>query len=120
EPAAPKAERGNPAPARSAASNPARAPESVFLSTLPATPRDRRIAAIAAIISIAAFAVLAPMASRPLPQVTVFIPVYHSAFPVCQLLASVLLVDHNSSVWGNGLSVLASGYMFSALMVGMH
>jgi hypothetical protein len=49
-------------------------PHHIFLSTLPATARDRNIALITVIVSAGAFAILAPLARTMLPEVDACIP----------------------------------------------
>jgi PAS domain S-box-containing protein len=95
-------------------------PQHVFLSTLPATARDRSMALVAAGISAAAFAVLAPLARTPLPEMAAFIPAYQSALAFCDLITAVLLFGQYSILRAPGLRLLASGYLFTALMVIVH
>jgi PAS domain S-box-containing protein len=95
-------------------------PQHVFLSTLPASARDRSIALIAVIVSAAAFAVLAPLARTPLPEMAAFIPAYQSALALCDLITAVLLYGQYSILRAPGLRLLASGYLFAALMVVVH
>ena len=101
---------------------PVAAPSSrhVFLSTLPATSRDRSTALVAVIISAAVFAVLAPLARTMLPAVPAFIPAYQSALALCDLITAVLLFGQYSILRAPGLRLLAGGYLFTALMVIVH
>jgi hypothetical protein len=95
-------------------------PRHVFLSTLPATARDRRIAWIAVIFSGAGFAILAPLAGTKLPEIQSFIPAYQAALALCNLITAVLLFGQYSILRAPGLRFLASGYLFVALMVLVH
>jgi len=114
------------APKGFAASGDAEAPDAmrpakgVFLSTLPATARDRSIALVMVIVSAAAFAVLAPLARTPLPEVVAFVPAYQSALALCDLITAVLLYGQYSILRAPGLRLLASGYLFTGLMVIAH
>ena len=63
----------------------------VFLSTLPAGRRERRLALTVLLVSGAIFLALAPFARRPLGQVWAFIPIYESALVVNDLVTAVLL-----------------------------
>jgi hypothetical protein len=84
-------------------------PQHVFLSTLPATARDRSIALIAVIISTCAFAILGPLARRMMPEVTGFIPAYQSALALVLLITAVLLFGQNSILRAPGLTYRAAG-----------
>jgi PAS domain S-box-containing protein len=95
-------------------------PRHVFLSTLPATARDRSIALIAVILSAGIFAVLAPLARTMLPELPAFIPAYQSALALADLITAVLLFGQYSILRAPGLCYLASGYLFTALMVLVH
>jgi PAS domain S-box-containing protein len=108
------------APKGFAASAEPEAPQHVFLSTLPATPRDRTIALVAVILSAGAFAVLAPLAGTMLPEINGFIPAYQAALALCDLITAVLLFGQYSILRSPGLRFLASGYLFVALMVAVH
>jgi len=103
-----------------AAPDAARPTQGVFLSTLPATARDRGIALVMVIVSAAAFAVLVPLASTPLPEVVAFVPAYQSALALCDLITAVLLFGQYSILRAPGLRLLAGGYLFTGLMVVAH
>jgi PAS domain S-box-containing protein len=92
----------------------------VFLSTLPAGPRDRRVALGVVIVSAAIFLVLAPFARVALTPVPAFIPAYQSALAICNLMAAVLLFGQYSILRTPALRDLASGYLFAGLMVVVH
>ena len=92
----------------------------LFLSTISAEHRDRRIALIAAIISVAIFASIAPFARLPLPRVWGFIPAYESALAICDLITAVFLFVQLSILRVRGLLVLAAGYLFTALIALAH
>jgi PAS domain S-box-containing protein len=103
-----------------ASAKPDAPPRHVFLSTLPATARDRSIALVAVILSAGIFAVLAPLARTMLPEVVAFIPAYQSALALADLITAVLLFGQYSILRAPGLCYLASGYLFTALMVMVH
>lgn len=92
----------------------------VFVSTLPAVSRDRRVALAVFILSLAIFAVLTPFARVVLPEVPAFIPAYQSALALCHLISAVLLFGQYSILRAPGLRLLASGFLFTALMVIVH
>jgi len=62
----------------------------VFLSTLPAARRERRLALAVVLVSGAIFLALAPFAKRPLVQVWAFIPVYESALVIVFVAGDIL------------------------------
>src|SRR5262249_44512184 len=94
--------------------------ERVFLSTLPAALRDRRLALTVSLLSFAAFAALAPFARVPLAGVPAFIPTYQSALAIGDLITAALLFGQFSILRSSQLRILASGYLFTALMVVVH
>ncbi len=92
----------------------------VFLSTLPATPGERRLAFIVVAVSAAIFFALIPFAKTPLAPLWAFIPIYQSALAVNDLITAVLLFGQFSFVRSRALLMLASGYLFTALMAAAH
>ncbi len=92
----------------------------LFLSTIRAERRDRRLALIAVIISVTIFAVVAPFARLPLPRVWGFIPAYQSALTISDLITAIFLFAQLSILRVRGLLALASGYLFAALIAIAH
>ena len=92
----------------------------VFLSTVPAGRRERRLAFAVLLVSGAIFLALAPFATRPLGQVWAFIPIYESALVINDLVTAVLLFGQFSILRSRALQVLASAYLFTALMTIAH
>jgi Membrane-associated sensor, integral membrane domain/His Kinase A (phospho-acceptor) domain len=92
----------------------------IWPTTLPPTSQERRLAlgVIAAIF--VAFGLTAPFAATPLPWVASFIPSVGAVIFVTDLITSVLLYVHFSIVRSRALLVLASGYLFTALIVIPH
>src|SRR5438132_13042872 len=88
----------------------------IFLSTLPPGRGERRLAWGVVLVSVAVFLALAPFAKLPLGQVWAFIPVYQSAFGVNDLITAVLLFGPFTFLRPRALILLASGYVFSAVM----
>ena len=91
-----------------------------FLSTLPAEQGQRRLALVAVLLSGAIFVCAAPFAKQPLPPLPAFLPVYQSALVVNDLITCVLLFGLYNIVRSRGLLLLASAYLFSALMAVSH
>lgn len=91
-----------------------------WLIDLPATPRQRFFAGMAAVISLGAPVVLAPFAAQQLPEINAFIPAFEAAIFVTDLLTSVLLLSQFCIHHSRSLLALASGYLFTALMIVPH
>jgi signal transduction histidine kinase len=91
-----------------------------FLSTQTAGARDRRIAWAVVLLSAAIFAASVPFAKVPLAQVPAFYPIYQSALVVGELITAVLLFGQFFILRTPALLVLASGYLFNALMAVCH
>src|SRR5438034_8650587 len=88
----------------------------VFLSTLPAGRGERRLALTVVLVSTAIFLTAVPFAKMPLAQISAFIPIYESALVINDLITAVLLFGQFSFLRSRSLCVLASGYLFTALM----
>ena len=92
----------------------------IFLSTMPATRRDR-VAAIAVVaISAVLFACAVPFAGVPLTPVPAFVASYQSALAVNDLITAVLLFSQVAISRSRALLLLASGYLFTAMAAIIH
>jgi len=91
-----------------------------WLVTLPPTPLQRRASFIVAAVLFVGFLVLATFASRPLPRLDAFIPAVEGIVFVTDLITSVLLFAQFSIYRSRALLALASGYLFTALIVVPH
>ena len=65
-------------------------------------------------------AVSAPFARVPLPRIEAFIPTYESALAINDLITAVLLFGQFVRIRSLGLLILASGYLFDALIIISH
>jgi len=92
----------------------------VFLSTLPAGRGEHRLALGVVLISVAIFLTAAPFATVKLAPVAAFIPIYESILVVTDLITAVLLFGQFSFLRSRALLVLASGYLFTALITVAH
>jgi signal transduction histidine kinase len=92
----------------------------VFLSTLPGGHGERRLALAVVLVSAAVFVIAVPLAKVRLSPVWAFIPVYQSALVVNDLITAVLLFGQFAILRSRALLVLASGYLFTALMAASH
>jgi signal transduction histidine kinase len=92
----------------------------VFLSTLPAGFRQRRLALGVLLVSVALFLAAAPFAKVPLGQIGAFIPIYESALVINDLITAVLLFGQFNFLRSRALLVLAGGYLFTATITVSH
>ena len=90
------------------------------LSLAPAGARERQLATIALGISAAIFIAALPFAKVQLAPSAAFIPAYQSALVVNDLITAILLFGQFSIVRSRALLLLATGYLFTALMAVMH
>src|SRR5690242_6602420 len=88
----------------------------VFLSTVPARQSERRLALGFVLVSLLVFLATAPFARTPLPPVWAFVPAYESALAINDLIIAILLFAQYSTARSPALLVLASSYLFAALM----
>lgn len=93
---------------------------SFFLSTLTASPGERRLALGVLLLSLIVFAALAPFATQQLPAVPAFIPAYQSSLVVIDLITAALLFSQFFSFRSRALFILACGYLFTATMTVVH
>lgn len=90
------------------------------ISTLPAGPRERRIATAVILLSIIFFLVVAPFAKVGLAEVWPFIPIYQSALVINDLITSMLLFAQFHIVRLRALLVVACGYLFTTAITIAH
>src|SRR5262245_52216463 len=91
-----------------------------FLLTVPAGRSERWLAAAVVAVSTLIFAATAPFARTQLPVVWAFIPSYQSALAINDLITAILLYAQFRSFRSRALMLLASGYLFTALMAIVH
>jgi PAS domain S-box-containing protein len=92
----------------------------VFLSTMPATARDRKAALAVVGISAVLFAVAVPFAGVPLVPIPAFVASYQSALAVNDLITAILLFSQFALLRARELLLLASGYLFTAAAAVAH
>jgi PAS domain S-box-containing protein len=93
---------------------------SIFLSTLPASSRERTIALIVVSVSSVLFACAVPFAGMPLAQVPAFVASYQSALAINDLITAILLFSQFGILRSRALLLLASGYLFTAAAAVAH
>jgi signal transduction histidine kinase len=89
----------------------------ISLASLPATTQQRRTVFIAGLVLFAVFAALVPFANTPLPEFNAFVPSVAAAMFISELITSLLLYAQYSIAPSRSFLVLASGYLFAALLV---
>jgi two-component system, sensor histidine kinase and response regulator len=92
----------------------------VSLSTLPAGTQERWRALGVVLVSLLVFALAAPFAKTRLPPVMAFVPSYESALAINDLVTAILLFGQFSILRWRAILLLASGYLFTALMAVPH
>jgi len=92
----------------------------IFLSTMPATGRDRTAAASIVVVSAVLFACAIPFAGMPLTPVPAFVASYQSALAINDLITAVLLFSQFGVSRSRALLLLASGYLFTAIAAMVH
>ena len=92
----------------------------IFLSTLPASERDRNLALAVVGVSALLFAFAVPYAGVPLIKVPAFVASYQSALAVNDLITAVLLFSQFGVLRAWSLLLLASGYLFTAAAAVIH
>src|SRR5580704_8056292 len=92
----------------------------IFLSTLPASNADRRLALIVVSISIVLFVLAVPYAGVPLTPVPAFVASYQSALAVNDIITAILLYSQFGALRTRALLLLATGYLFTAAAASVH
>src|SRR6201995_395024 len=92
----------------------------VFLSTLPASNADRRLALVVVSISIVLFVLAVPYAGVPLTPVPAFVASYQSALAVNDIITAVLLYSQFGALRRRALLLLATGSLFTAAAAFTH
>ncbi len=91
-----------------------------FLATALATRREKWIALAIAVAALVAFLALVPFVRVPLPPWPAFIPAYETALFFIDLITAALLFEQFARLLALSILVLASGYLFDALMIVPH
>src|SRR5215475_11318294 len=92
----------------------------VGLATLPPTSRQTWSAIAVTAILLAGVAAVVPFADTPLVRIDPFIPMVDATMFVTDLITSILLFSQFSIYHSRALLALASGYLFTALMIVPH
>ena len=88
----------------------------IVLANLPAGPRESRAAFAVAIALLGMAVIVAPFASVQLPRSGAWIPITNTYIFLADLVTWVLLISQFDIVRWHALLVVASGYLFTAMM----
>ena len=75
----------------------------IFLSIMPASPRERRLALTVVALSLGVFILCVPFAKMALKPIDAFIPAYESAVTINDLITTVLLFGQFTILGKRGL-----------------
>ena len=89
-------------------------------ATMPPSSRQQHAALVAAAILLVGFGGLVPFSAIQLPRLDGFVPAVEAIIFITYLATAILLFHQFSIVGSRALLVLASGYLFAALMVVSH
>jgi len=92
----------------------------IFLSTSPATNRERTVALAVVGVSAILFACAVPYAAMPLTPIPAFVASYQSALTINGLITAILLFSRFSILRSRALLLLANGYLFTAAATIVH
>jgi signal transduction histidine kinase len=90
------------------------------IATVPPTARQSQLSLIVTAIVLASTGVITAFGARQLQQIDGIIPAIEFVIFVSDLFTAALLSSHARIIGSHRLLVLASGYLFSALMVVSH
>jgi signal transduction histidine kinase len=91
-----------------------------WLVNLPPTRRQTRIALFVALALLVGLGATAPFADAPLPRIDVFIPAIEITVIITDFITAVLLFSQYRIYHSRALLALASGYLFTALIIIPH
>jgi len=92
----------------------------VFLSAVPASDREVRLARAISIAALAVCVLAAPFARIKFAEVWAFMPIYQSALIVTDLITAILLFAQFVILGSAALLLVAAGYLFGGLMAVPH
>ncbi|AHY54150.1 ATP-binding protein [Bradyrhizobium japonicum] len=89
----------------------------ISLANLPAGPRERRFVFVVAALLFIPFGAILPFAGASVPEIGAFVPATSAMILINDLITSVLLYAQCSVAPSRSILALASGYLFTALIV---
>jgi signal transduction histidine kinase len=94
--------------------------DKIALIEIPPSRQQIRLALTAAIVLCAATLLIVPYGARPLARTTAFVPMADAILLVGDLVAATLLFAQASVLASRALIALASGFVFTAVIVAAH
>jgi Membrane-associated sensor, integral membrane domain len=91
-----------------------------LLATLPSSRAQNRLALGVVVALVVVFALTVPFTTIQLPVVIAFIPALQTALLICDLITAAMLFTQFTILRWRALLALASGYLFTALIVIPH
>ena len=90
-----------------------------ILSSLSPAPAQKRLALalVVVILLVFGFITFGPLKGVHLPRVDAFVPAYATALFVCDSITAILLYAQFSILRSRAILVIASGYLFAALIL---
>ena len=92
----------------------------ISLADMPATINQRRLVLFSSVLLFSILGLMAPIAAKPLARINSFIPTIEGIMFVNDLITATLLLAQFSAVRTHVVLFLASGYLFTALMIVPH
>jgi signal transduction histidine kinase len=92
----------------------------ISLANLPASPVERRFVLVVTVLLFATLVPLLPFLGMRLPEFNAFVPSFAAVIFINDLIAAALLYGQYSIAPSRSFLVLASGYLFMALMIVPH
>jgi signal transduction histidine kinase len=95
-------------------------PQTIYLSSASASSKDRRRAFSAILLSLLGFIAAVPFARERLVEIWAFIPIYQSVLIINDAITAILLFAQFSFARSRALLILASAYLYTALIAAFH
>lgn len=90
--------------------------EHLGLFDTPSSPKDIRLGLAIVGLLVAALLLILPIRDIPLPEIEAFIPAFDAFMLLCEIIIASLLFAQASLFRSRALTVLATGYVFVALL----
>jgi signal transduction histidine kinase len=92
----------------------------ISLIDRPAGSGERRLVFLITLVMLLTFAAVVPFVNTPLSNSAAFVPTTSAAVLINDFITSVLLYSQGSIFPSRSLLLLASGYLFTALIIALH
>ncbi|HTZ74223.1 MAG TPA: MASE4 domain-containing protein [Xanthobacteraceae bacterium] len=92
----------------------------ISLLNQPPTSRENRLALVVSGVLVAVFGIIAPYANTPLMRLEAYLPSIEAMMVLSDFITSVFLFVHYSINRSRALLALASGYLYTALIIIPH